>query len=154
MSKNTEPDEKKFSLEEKQMQRRLSHYIKEYKDKNGLLSKEVAKEIGYTPQKFSELERDHVPHSRFMNSLGFLRKLAELKYTSISSFIRYIEGKEERTKNTETNYTWQKDLLSAFESLPMSTRKQFIDTALSAKRSENKRKKFIAMLKNITIGLD
>ena len=89
-----------------------------------------------------------------MNSLGFLRKLAELKYPSISSFVRYIEGKEERTKNTEPNYTWQKDLLSAFESLPMSSRKQFIDTALSAKRSENKRKKFIAMLKNITIGLD
>ena len=122
----TEPQKKKF-------QRRLHHYFKDHKYRTNLLSKEVAELLGYQPHKFSELESEWKPHSRFLNSLDFLAGLASLENMSVSEFVRYLEGKQDRyddpdaTDSKRKLQPWEKTVLEAIDPLSIGVRKDFVD---------------------------
>lgn len=127
---------KKSSLtdqQKKKFQRRLSHYFRDFRYRNDLLSKDVAKILGYTPEKFYDLESEWKLHGRFLNSLDFLSTLASLENKSVTEFVSYLEGKQDRSESeggpdlNRTLYAWEKLLLEAFDPMSIVIRKEFID---------------------------
>ncbi len=127
---------KKQSLtdqQKKKFQRRLSHFFRDYRYRNGLMSKDVAKILGYTPPKFYDLESESRPHGRFINSLDFLATIAALESKTLSEFVAYLEGKQDRFEEEEGTdlirklYAWEKALLEAFDPLSTVIRKEFVE---------------------------
>lgn len=120
-------------LQKKKFQRRLHHYFKDHKYRNNLLSKELAEVLGYQPHKFSELESDWKPHSRFLNSLDFLAGLASLENMSVSEFVRYLEGKQDGSDDQDATEAkrrlqpWEKVVLEAIDPLSIGVRKEFVE---------------------------
>lgn len=118
--------------QKKKFQRRLSHYFADFRYRNNLLSKDVAEILGYTPPKFYEMESEKKPHGRFINCLDFLATLAALESKSVSEFVSYLEGKQDRFENegTELNrglFSWEKLLLEAFDPISIVMRKEFLE---------------------------
>ena len=137
-NKITITDQKKF-------QRRLSHYLRDYAGKKGLLLKEVAQKIGYSEAKFAALTRADEPHGRFITSLDFLKALASLEKLSISDFISLLEGGPKITLKDSND----KDelIVKAFKSLKASKRKKFIEfLAKSNLISSSERELFVEII--------
>lgn len=121
------------TFQRQKYQKRLSHFFKEIKHRNGLQSKNLADSLGYTPPKFSLLESDTKPHGRFINSLDFLAGIASLENMSLFDFVSYLEGKADRFQDEKPGdlnrplYTWEKNLLEGFDVVSIKTRREFID---------------------------
>ena len=56
-------------------QRQLSNFLKTYRTKHGLLAKDLARQLGYTPSRFGQLESETTPQSRFASSIEFLESI-------------------------------------------------------------------------------
>ena len=84
--------------QQKNLQRRLSHFLRHHQQKNDLLLKDVAKKLDYTPPKFADLCRSDKPHGRFISSLDFLKSLADLEKLSIGQLVTF------QTKQNKTIY--------------------------------------------------
>ena len=141
-------------FQRRRYQKRLSHYFKEIKHRNGLQSKDLADSLGYTPPKFSLLESDTKPHGRFINSLDFLAGIASLENMSLFDFISYLEGKADRfldEKPGDLNrplYTWEKKMLEAFDVISIKTRREFVDICQNVPKEGKERLELLVKVIN------
>lgn len=107
--------------QKKNLQRRLSHFLRHHQQKNDLLLKDVAKKLDYTPPKFADLCRSDKPHGRFISSLDFLKSLADLEKLSIGQLVTFLEeGEQQNTERTDKDEL----LIKAFKVLKASHRKE------------------------------
>ena len=109
-------------------QRRLSHYLKDYRYRHELKAADVAETMGYAVPKYSDLESEVRPHGRFINSLDFLAAIASLNEMSIADFLAYLEprSKPQAKEEQKQLYTWEKDLLEFMGAIAIGTRKEFV----------------------------
>ncbi len=149
-----------IELQKKKFQRRLSRFFKEFKYRNGLLSKDVAEILGYTAPKFYEMESDRKPHGRFINSLDFLASIASLENMGLSEFVNYLEGKEDRFEGEESSvlnrklYAWEKTVLEAFDPLSVMVRKEFVELCKDAAGEGKAKLEVLLELVNVLKGKD
>ncbi len=135
---------KPFLTEHQQLkfQRRLSHYLKDYEYKNNVYAKDVAEKIDISPQKFSYIKSDKIPYPKFVNSLDYLAKLANLKQMSVAEFVKYLEGDQDTDEEIESERkrsNWEKLLIASFEPLTSKNRLKLIELCKESLR-DGKRK--------------
>ena len=123
-----------LSISEKsQFQRRLSWFLKNYRKNNNLTSKELAKKLGYTPPRYSEIEKANNIESRFCNVLEFLSSIYSLEGMSLSEFALFLEGETRIHKESKSGtlppqelYKWEKNILRIFDRSDTILRDAFI----------------------------
>lgn len=112
-------------------QRQLANFLKSYRTKQGLLAKDLAEELGYTPARYGQLESETNPQTRFASSLEFLYTISSLEDKSISEFIIFLEGEEDRLSDKGTLkrelYQWEHKALKSLDSINRDLRDGYID---------------------------
>lgn len=100
--------------EKNQSQRRLSHFLKDHRDRNKLKASDVAEKIGYAIPKYIDLESETRPHGRFVNSLDFLAAIANLDSKSIVAFVAYLFPSQSRADSkADEQCTWHQSVVEA-----------------------------------------
>lgn len=138
--------------EKKLYQRRLSHYLKDYRYRNDLKAADVAETFGYATPKYISLESELIPHGRFTNSLDFLAALGALTGMSLSQFITHLDPKYKPLKSDEDKsllYSWENDILHTFNTIALSVRKEFADNC--KKNALDGREKMQALIRIVNI---
>jgi len=109
-------------------QRRLSSFLANYAYRNKLKAHEVAQEIDISPQKYSTIKSDNKPYPKFINSLDYLSRFAQLEQMSLGEFVLYLEGKGGCEGDREGKiYSWQHELTEAFDLIKISVRRTFLE---------------------------
>jgi transcriptional regulator with XRE-family HTH domain len=115
----------------KLLQRRLSHYLRNYRIQNKIQSKEMAERFNITASKYSILESEKKPHGRFINSIAFIDSMAKLEGISLPDFIKYLEGEtiynDFSDNNKPPELEWEKILISSFMPINMAMKIKFIE---------------------------
>ena len=102
---------------------RLAHYLKSYRDRNGLSQPEVAKKLGYTLDHYKRLEG--AQEDRIANSIEFIRNFAFLDFDGdFVDFLIYLENKSRPEKSHD--YPWAQNLIDAFAALSGDDRREFM----------------------------
>lgn len=117
------------------IQKKLSFFLRKYREKNNISSKEMAYRLGYTPSRYCKIESETIPYERFINSIQILRTFAELEDMTIHDFISYIDG-EFPKKRLETIRTWEGEIVDTFRKLKMNLRRDFIEALPITTRKE------------------
>lgn len=102
-----------------QYQKQFSNFLKTYRYKHNLMAKDLAKKMGYTPQRYCQLESETIPQTRFASSLEFLSSIASLEGLSITEFVIFLEGEQDRLNKDGTLkrqlYKWEHILLKILD---------------------------------------
>ena len=117
-------DKKRISL-----QKKLSYYLRRYRIKHNLSSKENSLRLGYVPARYCDLESETKPYPRLVSVYEFLDKLASLEDISVSEFLRYLDGAPHASVNQKKK--WKEPLLEIAETMTQGQkellRKQLLD---------------------------
>lgn len=111
-------------------QRRLSSYLKDHEYRNNLKTKELAQKINISPEKMCYVKSETKPYGKFINSIDYLAKLADLEQMSVIDFMNYLEGQKDKDVHEEHDekkvFKWQKALIRAFEPISIKIRNTFL----------------------------
>ena len=131
MPKQATPDH--LSKEKKiWYQRKLSYFLKRYRFRNNLQSKEMAEKLGYTPTRYGQLESETNPHPRFIGAINFLNSIFGLEpHMNLTEFVNFLEGQTQRVEDDGVTlkrslHSWEKSLLMALDPMDRSIRDKFI----------------------------
>ena len=119
-----------------QLQRRLSHYLKSYRAKQQLSPAIAAKQLGYALSRYYKLESESVPYERFISSVRFLHRLAELNHLSFTSFCNYLEHGLV-PDSVQSVSTWKTKIVATFDQINTRVLRRFIQHA-SVQSKEDK----------------
>jgi len=136
-------------------QRQLSNFLKTYRAKQGLLAKDVAEDIGYTPARYGQLESESTPQTRFASSLEFLYTISSLDNMSISEFIIFLEGEQDRLNDLgqlkRELYQWEHKALKPLDAINRDLRDDYIEGLSSLISSKTE---LVLKLCTLATGLD
>lgn len=74
------------------LQKKLSYYLRRYRMKHNLTSKENSVRLGYVPARYCDLESETKPYPRLISVYEFLDKLASLEGMTPVEFLQYLDG--------------------------------------------------------------
>ena len=97
------------------LQRKLSYYLRRYRIKHNLSSKENSLRMGYVPARYCALESETKPYPRLISVYEFLVKLASLEDLTVAEFIRYLDGEPHSSIKQNTN--WREPLIEVAEAM-------------------------------------
>ena len=124
--------ERRFNTEElseeevTKYQRKITHYLQEYRNDNDLTQKEMASKLNYKEDSYRKLEGPK-GDNRIISSINYLKSFAHLRNMTLSEFVTYITSSEyEPPSNERQHYSWEDKLLKAFGNSNMETRSLFI----------------------------
>ena len=132
MSKQTTPE----YLSERQKiryQQKLAYFLKKYRSRNKLQSKDMADKLGYTPTRYGQLESDTKPHPRFIGAINFLASIYTLdSHMSLVEFVNFLEGQSNRVESDGSTlkrslHDWEKKILMSLDSVDRNILNNFID---------------------------
>lgn len=140
MSKQTTPDY--LSDEQKvRMQQKLAYFLKKYRSRRGLQSKEMAEKLGYTPTRYGQLESDSKPHPRFIGAINFLASIFSLEQgLTLTEFVNYLDGQSKRVEGDgktlkRSLLKWELAVLKGLDPVDRQIRKKFLHTCSESSRS-------------------
>ena len=88
-----------FSESQKmRFQERLVKYIVNYESKSS--RSKMRSYLGVSNERYSDYRSLKKPHGRFINSLEYLDKLANITGLEIWEFVRWVEGKKAELMNS------------------------------------------------------
>ena len=147
--------------QKKRFQRRLSHYFKDHKYRNGVDSKKIAKQLGYDSiTRFYGLESENIPFPKFINALDFLASLANIDNMRVGEFVSYLEGDVERFKGDQPAdlgrnlHEWERTIIEAFDAISMLVRKDFIELCKEVEKDGKKKLQVLLQIVNILKNKD
>ena len=144
----SEPEKKKF-------QRRLSHYLKDYRYRNDLRAADVAEKMGYAVPKYSELESEVKPHGRYINSLDFLAALASLDDMSVAEFVSYLDPRTKiERKEEKLLYSWEKNIMVAFTSIAIGVSLKFSEVCKTSIKEGKQKLEALIRIVNMLANRD
>ena len=73
-------------------QKKLANFLKNHRIGEDVKSKDMADYLGYTPQKYSQMESDRKPYDRFVNTMDYLTLIANLEDLTVTELMAKIEG--------------------------------------------------------------
>jgi len=137
MPKQATPD---YLSEDKKIwyQRKLSYFLRKYRVRNDLQSKEMAELMGYTPTRYGQLESETNPHPRFIGAINFLSSIFRLEpQMSLTEFVNFLEGQTQRVEADgmtlkRSLHRWEKSLLMALDPVDRGIRDKFINQCRDA----------------------
>ena len=102
--------------------KRLSHYLKKYREYNHLTQSDVAVKLNYKTEFYRRIELEM--EDRISNVFEYLENFANLTNKSIVDFVVYMEQLD-ITKIDRALFEWEKRLLDILNSLPSDERRKF-----------------------------
>jgi len=130
-------------------QRRLAHFLRDYRKKNNIKASEMAETLSYSYVRYLELEKADKPQDRYIRSVDFLFRLASLKDLSLTEFVTYLEEGDSKPRLQKSN--WEEILLGKFDKLDLSVKNDFISVL---KKSDKKHSEVLLGIANLLGRLD
>lgn len=116
---------KNLSEEQKLLyQRRLAHFLRDYRKKSGIKASEMAEMLNYSYVRYLELEKADKPQDRYIRSLEFICRIASLKHLGLTEFTTYLEEGDSRPRLQKSN--WEEMLLRRFDKIDLSIKNDFV----------------------------
>ncbi|MBP6219021.1 MAG: helix-turn-helix transcriptional regulator [Oligoflexales bacterium] len=112
--------------DKKILQKKLSFFLRNHREKNNLSSKEMAYNLGYDPSRYCKIESESLPYDRFINSIGLLKTFANLEGMSLSEFALFLDG-ESMSYQEQSYRKWEHKILNTFRKIKMNTRRDFLN---------------------------
>lgn len=120
------------------LQRKLSYYLRRYRIKKNITSRENSKLLGFVPSRYCNLESETKPYPKLISVYEFLYSLAELENMSVVEFVHYLEGASHN--DLRKRMSWREPFLDIAESLSPKQRSELKERA--AKVDKNTMKMF------------
>jgi transcriptional regulator with XRE-family HTH domain len=114
-------------------QRRLANYLRGYRLRQDISSKDMAAKLGYASSNYSRLESETIPFDRFISSIEFLKMLADIEGLTFSEFACYLEGAKAEGGRSQK---WKAKLVDIFENIGSKTMRSFLAVANTDSKRE------------------
>ena len=110
------------------LQKKLSYYLRRYRMKNNITSKENALRLGYVPSRYCDLESETKPYPRLISIYEFLSKLSSLEGMTPLEFLEFLDGAPHSV--VQQKMKWKEPLLEIAATMPQG-QKDLLRTQLT-----------------------